>query len=210
MKKKERDFNTDEFKKWLSSLHEEKPGIKFSVKSDEHKEIYSYLNNNLFGQIIVWNNYLVEEIITDQATNKKVFYLHYKMEDYKQITNLIKSFKLRMFLFCQKDAVIKTDNQERRILLCCTSALTTTLFAKMLQEFSDNNNLPYHFLATSIYDSETLSKDFDLILMAPQVQHYTKEMVKKYHQRFLIMNTLDFAQYDCNNIISQIQEVFLP
>ena len=179
-----RNFNTDEFKAWLSTLHEEQPGTEFCIKEDDQKETYNYLKDNLFGQIVVWNNSVVEEIITDRTNNEQIFYLHYEMEDRNQIKELIKSFKRRMFCVCQKEYEVSEDDGERNIL-------------------------PYHFSATSIYDDDTLSKEYDLVLMAPQVQHYTKSMAAKYHKRFLIMNPVDFAQYNCNNIVSRVQEVFL-
>ena len=106
------------------------------------------------------------------------------MEDRNQIKELIKSFKRRMFCVCQKEYEVSEDDGERNILLCCSSGLTTAMFAQMLQDFSNNNHLPYHFSATSIYDDDTLSKEYDLVLMAPQVQHYTKSMAAKYTQTF--------------------------
>lgn len=174
-----RNFNTDEFKAWLSTLHEEQPGTEFCIKEDDQKETYNYLKDNLFGQIVVWNNSVVEEIITDCTNNEQIFYLHYELEDRNQIKELIKSFKRRMFCVCQKEYEVSEDDGERNILLCCSSGLTTAMFAQMLQDFSNNNHLPYHFSATSIYDDDTLSKEYDLVLMAPQVQHYTKSMAAK-------------------------------
>ncbi len=56
---------------------------------------------------------------------------------------------------------------------------------------------------------DTLSKEYDLVLMAPQVEHDTKVWQLKYHKRFLIMNPVESAQYNCNNIVSRVQEVFL-
>lgn len=32
-----RNFNTDEFKAWLSTLHEEQPGTEFCIKEDDQK-----------------------------------------------------------------------------------------------------------------------------------------------------------------------------
>ena len=87
-----RNFNTDEFKAWLSTLHEEQPGTEFCIKEDDQKETYNYLKDNLFGQIVVWNNSVVEEIITDRTNNEQIFYLHYEMEDRNQIKELIKIF----------------------------------------------------------------------------------------------------------------------
>lgn len=206
-----RDFNTDKFKEWLSHLNVDQPGTKFCKKDGEESETYCYINGNLKGQIIVWNNSIVEEIIFDQSTDtdEQVFYLHYEMEDCDQIKDLVKSFQNRMFCVCQKEYEITEDPHERNILLCCSSALTTTLFADMLQKYSENNNLPYHFSATSIYDQNMLSQDFDLVLMAPQVQHHTKETAEKYHKRFLNMNPTDFASYNCQNIISRVQEAYI-
>ena len=35
-----RNFNTDEFKAWLSTLHEEQPGTEFCIKEDDQKIIF--------------------------------------------------------------------------------------------------------------------------------------------------------------------------
>lgn len=63
--------------------------------------------------------------------------------------------------------------------------------------------------AASIFDKEALNKEYDLLLMAPQVQHYTKGLANIFHQRILNIDPNDYGQYNCNNIIAKIQEIFL-
>lgn len=205
-----RNFNTEHFKTWLSHLLENVEGVKFYREIDEEMERYSYLYHDLLGEIVIYNDILVEEIITDQRTGELVFYLHYEMEDGFQVVDLVETFKNRMFCVCQNEYEITEDDTERNILLCCSSALTTTMFADMLEKYSEDNHLPYHFTAASIYDNETLSsQNYDLILMAPQVQYHTKDTAQMYHKRFLNIDPGDYASYNCRNIISRVQEVFI-
>ena len=77
----------------------------------------------------------------------KFFDLHYELEDRNQIKELIKSFKRRMFCVCQKEYEVSEDDGERNILLCCSSGLTTAMFAQMLQDFSNNNSFTIPFFS---------------------------------------------------------------
>lgn len=49
-----RNFNTDEFKAWLSTLHEEQPGTEFCIKEDDQKRHIIIL------KIIFWTNCRME------------------------------------------------------------------------------------------------------------------------------------------------------
>ena len=46
-----RNFNTDEFKAWLSTLHEEQPGTEFCIKRMIKKRHIIILKIIFFGQI---------------------------------------------------------------------------------------------------------------------------------------------------------------
>ena len=152
---------------------------------------------------------LVEEIITNQKTRQQMYYLHYEISDKTEINELVENFKWRIFNINRQDFIIKKDDQLRKILLCCSSGLTSSLFVMKLNNFCKEHNINYHFKAASIFDKEALNKEYDLLLMAPQVQHYTKGLANIFHQRILNIDPNDYGQYNCNNIIAKIQEIFL-
>ena len=209
MKKKLRDFNSECFRNWLSNLHDMDPNTKFCKKENDTSETYGYLTDTLLGKITIWKNNIVEEEIYDRQTNEQIFYLHYEMTDYCQVVDLVNSFKNRMFCVCQKEYVVSDDDTPRNILLCCSTALTTSMFASLLQDFSDEHHLPYRFRSASIFDVKSLMEDYDIVLVAPQVRKCTKEVASKCHHKFLNMDIVDYAEYNCNNIISRMQEAFI-
>ncbi len=201
-----RDFNTPAFKEWLVSLKDTKPDVKFCKKSNDITDAYYYLHSGLKGSITVWHNTLIEELIIDQETKETLFYLHYEMESCEQIKELVKNFKKRMFCMCSKEHIVYHDTKERDFLVCCSSGLTSSLIADLLKEYSLSKALPYSFEASSIYDQDALKKDYDLVLVAPQVGYKIGELSETYCQKYYQIHPIDFAEYNSHNIVSMLQE----
>lgn len=194
------------FQNWLIKNNLDK-NIEPLVYDD--RKIYSIIYEDFLGELVVWHNLIVEEIITNQKTRQQMYYLHYEISDKTEINELVENFKWRIFNINRQDFIIKKDDQLRKILLCCSSGLTSSLFVMKLNDFCKEHNINYHFKAASIFDKEELNKEYDLLLMAPQVQHYTKGLANIFHQRILNIDPNDYGQYNCNNIIAKIQEIFL-
>ena len=194
------------FQNWLIKNNLDK-NIEPLVYDD--RKIYSIIYEDFLGELVVWHNLIVEEIITNQKTRQQMYYLHYEISDKTETTELVENFKWRIFNINRQDFIIKKDDQLRKILLCCSSGLTSSLFVMKLNNFCKEHNVNYHFKAASIFDKEALNKEYDLLLMAPQVQHYTKGLANIFHQRILNIDPNDYGQYNCNNIIAKIQEIFL-
>ena len=194
------------FQNWLIKNNLDK-NIEPLVYDD--RKIYSIIYEDFLGELVVWHNLIVEEIITNQKTRQQMYYLHYEISDKTETNELVENFKWRIFNINRQDFIIKKDDQLRKILLCCSSGLTSSLFVMKLNDFCKEHNVNYHFKAASIFDKEALNKVYDLLLMAPQVQHYTKGLANIFHQRILNIDPNDYGQYNCNNIIAKIQEIFL-
>lgn len=194
------------FQNWLIKNNLDK-NIEPLVYDD--RKIYSIIYKDFLGELVVWHNLIVEEIITNQKTRQQMYYLHYEISDKTETNELVENFKWRIFNINRQDFIIKKDDQLRKILLCCSSGLTSSLFVMKLNDFCKEHNINYHFKAASIFDKEALNKEYDLLLMAPQVQHYTKGLANIFHQRILNIDPNDYGQYNCNNIIAKIQEIFL-
>lgn len=194
------------FQNWLIKNNLDK-NIEPLVYDD--RKIYSIIYEDFLGELVVWHNLIVEEIITNQKTRQQMYYLHYEISDKTETNELVENFKWRIFNINRQDFIIKKDDQLRKILLCCSSGLTSSLFVMKLNDFCKEHNVNYHFKAASIFDKEALNKEYDLLLMAPQVQHYTKGLANIFHQQILNIDPNDYGQYNCNNIIAKIQEIFL-
>lgn len=193
------------FQNWLKKYDLDK-NIEPSIYDD--RKIYQIVYKEFLGELIVWHNLIVEEIITNQKTRQQKYYLHYKINNKIAVDKLVESFKWRMFNINRQNFVIKKDNQFRKILLCCSSGLTSSLFVMKLNDFCKEQGINYCFKASNIFDKEALNKEYDLLLMAPQVQHYTKGLANIFNQHILNIDPNDYGQYNCNNIIAKIQEIF--
>lgn len=129
------------FQNWLIKNNLDK-NIEPLVYDD--RKIYSIIYEDFLGELVVWHNLIVEEIITNQKTRQQMYYLHYEISDKTEINELVENFKWRIFNINRQDFIIKKDDQLRKILLCCSSGLTSSLFVMKLNDFCKEHNINYH------------------------------------------------------------------
>lgn len=183
--------------------------VQVTKTIEDNKTIYQIVHEHLLGELVIWNNLIVEENIIDQTSKGHCYYLHYLISQEDDQEQILANFKQLLVNFKQQSYEIKADLSSRKILICCSSGLTSSMFATKLNDFCIQKNLSYYFNATSIFDQEALNQEYDLVLMAPQVQHYSKGLANKFNQRILDIDAKDYGQYNCNNIVALIQEIFL-
>lgn len=97
-----------------------------------------------------------------------VFFLHVLLDDLDRAKELFGEMTEAL-----DDVVAHTTT---RILLCCTSALTTSLFAHKMSEAAKTLSLDYDFTAMSVDRVLRATDTYDAILLAPQVRHLRKDI----------------------------------
>ncbi|MCD7893979.1 MAG: ROK family protein [Erysipelotrichaceae bacterium] len=112
-------------------------------------------------------------------------------------------------LFNEMIEVIKKliDKPQRKVLLSCTSGLTTTYFAQQLNDAANILNLEYSFEATPYADLYDKGRDYDIILLAPQIAYLQPKVQEVLRNKMVLQIPASmYAKYDTGETLSFIQE----
>lgn len=142
---------------------------------------------------------VIELRITCKKTGNTKFFLHFQAVDEQHSKDLYK--EMATSLMGLKDV------QTTRILLCCTAGMTTTFFAEKMNEVASVLELDYNFHAVSVSEVYANAKDYDLILVAPQVGYELPKLQARITNKpVLMVPTAYFASYDANACIEFVKE----
>jgi len=163
------------------------------------------------GKVIVLENeaasaktyFRPESIIELELTNRKnlkcEFYLHFRLQNLKHGTQLFKEM-MQAFLNVSED-------KNTRVLLSCTSGLTTNFFAQMLNEGARSTGLPLEFEACSYNLLADKGVEYDLIMLAPQIG-WMEPRVQSIFNRTPVVTIPSklFAAYDVMGTFAFVKE----
>jgi cellobiose-specific phosphotransferase system component IIB len=113
-----------------------------------------------------------QEIVEYRIVRKDgetTFFLHFLLDDLARAQELFGQMREALV----EEAARKTTH----VLLSCTSALTTSLFAQKMNDVATTLTLDYDFRAMSVDKALVTSEPFAVILLAPQVAHMRKQMM---------------------------------
>lgn len=195
----ERNYNgnlTSVVYNWLLTMEQARPcqntcSICFS--NDRYHAVINFYDHNLMELII-------------QDNGKIVFYLHFEIKDFKVVSKNIRSF----FEFLKKpprkdDLHIKELKKEGvKILLSCSSGMTTSYFAYLMQEALDKGNFNVKVDAISYLELDKVQEKYDYILLAPQIAYKFNDYKNKYGVKVMLINTMDFASGNVNGVINNL------
>lgn len=155
--------------------------------------------NNAEGTVKAYPDEIMElAIVNDQGEN--CFYLHFHLEEDGHARELGEEMLV----------VMRNLHSARtiRVLLSCSSALTTSYFARQLNEAAKLLKIDMCFDAVSfdhIYDH---GFDYDVILLAPQIGFQLKKAASVFvRQLVLKIPGHIFAGYDTGALIQLVQEI---
>lgn len=155
--------------------------------------------DNACGEIIFHPQDIIELQIADKADGENRFYLHFQLREEDHAKELI-------------DEMIASLKQMRsakvtRVLLTCTSALTTSYFAGELNRAAEAMRLSYRFAAVSLNMIYDKGFDCDIILVAPQAA-YEYENIRRifFSKTVLKIPGSLFGQYNTGGVLQMIME----
>ena len=111
-------------------------------------------------------------IIPADDPDNPTFFLHFEMDDLEHAQQL---FDELTDTFSQL-----TARRTTRILLSCTSGLTTSFFAKRLAKVAATLSLDYEFEAKPIVQALEVAGEYEAVMLAPQVHMRRDEMVERH------------------------------
>lgn len=142
---------------------------------------------------------VVELRITCKKTNTTKFFLHFQAIEEEHSKDLFN--EMIDSLLALKDV------QTTKVLLCCTAGMTTTFFAEKMNEVSRVLELDYVFNAVSVNEVYENVKDYECVLVAPQVGYMEKDLRNRIIDKpVLRIPTNVFASYDANACIEFVRE----
>ncbi len=140
---------------------------------------------------------IIELMITNSADGEISFYLHFQLKEEDHAKNLFNELL---------DTLKNLKNKQKcKILLSCSSALTTSFFAQELNKAAETLKLDYDFAAVSFNHLYEKGSDYDVILLAPQI-HYEYDKVKEILQDQIVLKipAAVFAQYNTGGVFELV------
>lgn len=143
---------------------------------------------------------LITELLISKKTDDDIcFYLHFELNDFDRAIELYHEMRV-----CFKEII---EMRTTEILLCCTSALTTTFFSNKMNDAVKLLGKPYSFSATSYNTLLQKAEKADIILVAPQIAFRLDEISRIYENKItLAVPPKIFASYNVGAMIDLIDQ----
>ncbi len=142
--------------------------------------------------------YVTELRITDFKTDDTAFFLHFELNDLDYAKELFREF------LDGYEAI--RSSRDIRVLLSCTSALTTSYMAKKLNETAALLRQDFHFDATALISLGEKIYDYDMVLLAPQTAQKLDELREAYPAMPILNIPAGlFATYDAPAVLETVR-----
>ncbi len=170
--------------------------------------IISFTNEIYEALAVFHEDSLMELSIEDKKTGEIPFYLHFEARDVKTAHENIQAF---FAFFCDRrpvkerlDIIAVKNRQPIKLLVSCTSGLTSSYFAYTMKNALDKVGVEAVIDAVSFTEIDKVQSGYDYILLAPQIAYKLPEYKKKYGNRVMKVDSRDFASYDVNRVMNRI------
>lgn len=189
-----KDINTIFF--WQYMLHYPYPDNMNINKSNDcitittdYSESYIHIYPSQIFEFQVMNTYRQEN----------EFYLHFQM----------KNMKHALELFKEMIQIIESlvEKPQTKVLLTCSGGLTTGFFAMNLNDSAKMLHKDYLFDAVAFPQLEQCAKQYDIILLAPQISYQHASVQEQYPNKIVLkISPRVFAKYDTGIMLQLIEE----
>lgn len=94
------------------------------------------------------------------------------------------------------------------ILLVCAGGMSTSILMKKMEKYWDEKGIELNIKAVGLSSYKENSKKFDVILVGPQVRYKLDEIKKKTGLPTELINGMDYALGNCDNIFKQVEKMY--
>ena len=190
------EYTIKDYKEWLLSQTDD----AYELINDEEHDRIRFLTQYGEGVALLHEDLgIVELTITTLSDSQTMFYLHFEPTNPEHAKGLFKEMKETLLTLDEKHGV--------RILLTCSCGLTTGFFAEQLQAAADAMSLDFKFDAVSYTTIYEKAFDYDVILLAPQIQYEHKKLASVLTDKIILdMPAAAFAQYKPAVVIDMIAD----
>lgn len=121
---------------WIGSLD-------YAKKGKSSKSI-CFCKKNYHGKISFFEHSVIELMVEDINTKETIFYLHFEIKNLRMLIENIRTFFKCLNEFDkqqEKQSIVFNMNTQINILLTCTTGLTTSYYAYLLEDYFKKNHL---------------------------------------------------------------------
>lgn len=171
----------------------------FESEIDEEGNI-TFHNEKAVASLNFYEHDIIELSITNNR-GENCFYLHFQLNDSDHAMDLTNEM-IHTFHEVSRKTTLK-------VLLTCSSALTTSFFAQKLNEACTLLKMDYSFGAVSIDHIYEKGFEADVILLAPQVSFQYEKIAGIFHDRLVLKIPASvFAQYDTGRLLELVRKEY--
>lgn len=186
-----------QFRRWV--LAQQVNGVAPAALDDDHFRINL---NTVTAEVNVYPGMTQDEEIAEYRIvrlldGESIFFLHVLLDDLNRAKELFAEMV---------DALVdEADHQATHILLCCTSAFTTSLFAAKMGDVAITLSLDYDFTALPLSRVLQPGGDWSAIMLAPQVSHMRRQVMEAHPDAvvFEIPGKI-FGSYDATSALQLV------
>lgn len=95
-----------------------------------------------------------------------------------------------------------------KILLVCAGGMSTSILMKKMKEYWAEKQIDLTIDAVGLAEYEEQSKQFDIILVGPQVSYKTKEIKETTKLPCAAIESFDYAIANCENIMALAEKLY--
>ena len=188
-------MNSREYLEWILAQKQ----ADFSI-TEENNDTLVITDELCEGKLQIWHleTDVVEMHLRRKEDGKDIFFLHFELKDDEHAKQLYE--ELIGSLRRQK------ERKTVKVLLSCTSGLTTSFFAEKLQEAARTLSLDYRFQAVPFPQLYSEGLKHDVILLAPQIAYEYDKVSRIFCDRIVRKIPASmFAAYDAGSVIDELR-----
>lgn len=97
---------------------------------------------------------------------------------------------------------------ERKVLLICAGGMSTSILMKKMEKYAKENDFTLKIEAVGMAAYEDAYKNYDVILLGPQVSYKKAEIQAATHLPVDVVAPYDYAIGNTTNIFKQIEKIY--
>ena len=178
------------YREWVLSRRVK--GCAITWSDNEH---ISLATKTMFGKITFYpqgsDPEVVEMKIVRKIDGAPMFRVRFELNDELRAQELFMEMV---------DALERQDSiPSTRVLLCCTAGITSIMYQKRMNALAERLSLRYDFTAMPLDGAIATKKNFDVVMVAPQLGYRREDAQKAYPGATVIEIPGDiFARFDVN------------
>lgn len=95
-----------------------------------------------------------------------------------------------------------------KILLVCAGGASTSILMKKMVKYWQDKGIELEIKATGLGSYQEISKDYEIVLVGPQVSYRLKEIKQETGLPTAAIEAFDYAIGNCDNLMALAQKLY--